>query len=73
MDLLDQIQGRREPFTTGELAKLLGVTTRTISVYTSKGWLPAEKHQQDARRLVYPVAGVRAFLKARVTGKAVKS
>lgn len=69
----EELRGRRSPLSAEEVASLLGVSARTVARYAAKGWLPAEKHEQDARRLVYPVAGVRAFLKARVTGKAVKS
>ncbi len=70
--LLQALKRRRTPFSQRELAEFLGVTPCTVRTYTRKGRLTSECDPHDGRRIIYPVATVRAYLRkrARLSGVA---
>ena len=57
--------GREDPFRAEELAALLGITYRTLYSRRKAGQIVAVIDPLDARKLIYPVANVRAYLKKR--------
>lgn len=70
MDLLEKLEGRTAPWSSGELATLLGVTPQTIYGYAARGWITGEQDAYDARRVLYTAESVRAYVRARATGGA---
>ena len=48
-------------YTTGEIAKLCGVTVRTVQYYDTRGILIPSELSEGGRRLV-PNVGVKAFV-----------
>mgnify|MGYP003665609163 CR=1 FL=1 len=63
--LRKSLKGREDPYYTEELASLLGITYQTLFRRRKAGQIVAVEDPLDSRKLIYPVANVRAYLEKR--------